>query len=59
MLDNGDGQHDMVSDGFGIGMSNTKARLDAMFNGDYNINIANNDQKGTTVSISVPFEKLS
>jgi len=59
VLDNGDGQYNMVSDGFGIGMSNTKARLDAMFNGDYNINIANNDQKGTTVSISVPFEKLS
>ncbi|GAA6171578.1 hypothetical protein NBRC116592_12480 [Colwellia sp. KU-HH00111] len=59
VLDNGDGKHHMVSDGFGIGMSNTKARLDAMFNGDYNIQIAINDQKGTTVSISVPFEKLS
>jgi len=59
VLDNGDGQSNVVSNGFGIGMSNTKARLDAMFSGDYEINITDNDQKGTTVVISIPFEKLS
>jgi len=59
VLDNGDGKNNAVSNGFGIGMSNTKARLDAMFNGDYEIEITDNDQQGTTVAISVPFEKLS
>lgn len=59
VLDNGDGKNNAVSNGFGIGMSNTKARLDAMFNGDYEINITDNDQKGTTVAISVPFEILA
>lgn len=59
VIDNGDGQNNAVSNGFGIGMSNTKARLDAMFNGDYQINITDNEEKGTTVYISIPFEKLS
>jgi two-component system LytT family sensor kinase len=59
VLDNGDGQNNTVSNGFGIGMSNTKARLNAMFNGNYDIEITDNAQKGTTVAISVPFEKLS
>jgi len=59
VLDNGDGQHKTVSNGFGIGMSNTKARLDAMFNGDYEIKISENDHQGISVLISVPFEKQS
>lgn len=58
VIDNGDGQSNTISTGFGIGMSNTKARLDAMFNGDYEISITDNEQQGTTVSISVPFETL-
>ena len=58
VIDNGDGQSNTVSTGFGIGMSNTKARLDAMFNGDYEISISDNEQQGTTVTISVPFENL-
>jgi len=58
VIDNGNGQNNKVSNGFGIGMTNTKARLDAMFNGDYDLKIDDNDQKGTTVTISVPFENL-
>lgn len=54
--DNGNGQNNKVSNGFGIGMANTKARLDAMFNGDYDLRINENDQQGTTVTISIPFE---
>lgn len=46
-----------VRDGFGIGMTNTKARLDAMFNGDYEVTITENEQGGTIVSIYIPFEK--
>jgi sensor histidine kinase YesM len=59
VLDNGDGHNNKASKGFGIGMSNTKARLDAMFNGDYEVHIGINEHEGTTVSISMPFEKLS
>lgn len=56
VLDNGDGITGTVRTGFGIGISNTKARLDAMFNGDYQINVAENQQQGTAVTISVPYE---
>jgi len=42
--------------GFGIGISNTNARLDAMFNGDYDVNMVENENHGTEVSISIPFE---
>ena len=57
VIDNGDGNKKSVSTGFGIGMSNTKARLDAMFNGDYKVDIAENELNGTTVTISLPFER--
>ncbi|MCJ8319565.1 MAG: histidine kinase [Colwellia sp.] len=58
VIDNGNGNNEKVThglgNGLGIGMSNTKARLDAMFNGDYEFNIANNNDNGTTVTISIP-----
>lgn len=55
--DNGYGQTHKVNKGFGIGMSNTKARLDAMFNGQYTIEMLENKQKGTSVIIKMPCEK--
>jgi two-component system LytT family sensor kinase len=55
VIDNGEELKQKVRDGFGIGMSNTKARLDAMFNGDYKIDISEGLREGTTVSISIPF----
>jgi sensor histidine kinase YesM len=58
VLDNGDGKNTPISSGFGIGISNTKARLNAMFNGDYEIMITENEENGITVNISIPFEKL-
>lgn len=58
IIDNGEEQNNGVSHGFGIGMTNTKARLDAMFNGDYTIAVAENEQVGTAVTISIPFGKL-
>lgn len=57
VADNGQESQGKVSDGFGIGLSNTKARLSAMFNGDYQVNITDADEGGTLVSISIPFEK--
>lgn len=59
VLDNGNGQNNKIINGFGIGVTNTKARLDAMFNGDYDLIISDNNQQGTTVTISVPFEALA
>ena len=57
VIDNGQETQNKVSDGFGIGLSNTKARLSAMFNGDFEVKITNAVAGGTTVSISIPFEK--
>jgi len=57
VIDNGQAKNKKVSDGFGIGMTNTKARLDAMFNGDYNVTIEESLHNGTTVYISIPFDK--
>lgn len=55
--DNGPSLKVKSTEGFGIGMTNTKARLDAMFNGDYSINIEDKNTGGTSVSISIPLQK--
>ncbi len=57
VLDDGYGESDKAEKGFGIGISNTKARLDAMFNGDYEINLIATPEEGATVEISMPIEK--
>ena len=57
VVDNGQESQGKVSDGFGIGLSNTKARLTAMFNGDFDIAITETSEGGTMVAISIPFEK--
>ncbi len=55
--DNGLPVNNSVSEGFGIGISNTKARLNAMFNGEFDINLHNKTEGGTTVTINIPFQK--
>jgi len=57
IIDDGEGIKTKSKTGFGIGLSNTKARLDTMFNSNYEINISQSDNKGTEVCISIPFEK--
>lgn len=57
VIDNGIGLNHKVREGFGIGMSNTRARLDAMFNGDFEVSINENSNQGTTVTISIPFDR--
>mgnify|MGYP000450366586 CR=1 FL=1 len=57
IIDDGEGIKPKSKAGFGIGLTNTKARLDAMFNNNYEINISQGDNKGTEVYISIPFEK--
>ena len=56
VIDDGNVIPDKVDKGFGIGISNTKARLDAIFNGDYDVNMMTNKKYGTEVVISIPFE---
>ncbi|TPH12132.1 sensor histidine kinase [Litorilituus lipolyticus] len=56
VIDNGQGIQKSKQQGFGIGISNTKARLDAMFNGDYEINLLTHEDKGVSVNISMPIE---
>lgn len=57
VADNGQESQGKASNGFGIGLKNTQARLSAMFNGDYEVDITNTSDGGTTVAISIPFEK--
>jgi len=65
VLDDGYGQGEhsyqsgqsRASKGLGIGINNTKARLDVMFNGNYDIDITKEPEKGMTVTISMPMEK--
>lgn len=56
VIDDGRGLGARVSSGLGIGLKNTKLRLDAMFNGDFEILIQPNEVGGTTVSISIPMQ---
>jgi two-component system, LytTR family, sensor kinase len=56
IIDEGKKLNGSGREGFGIGMSNTKARLEAMFNGDYKVSILENDKHGTTVSIDSPIK---
>ncbi|WP_448548476.1 sensor histidine kinase [Thalassotalea fusca] len=55
VIDEGKEISHKAEEGFGIGISNTRARLDAMFNGDFELNFSNSLPHGTTVSISMPF----
>lgn len=59
VIDEGQGFHEKVKEGFGIGMTNTKARLGAMFNGDFDVSITKDEHQGTTVSLTIPFMKNS
>ena len=56
VMDNGQGYNEHSKKGFGIGISNTKARLDAIYNGDYYIDLHSEPNQGTTVKISMPIE---
>jgi len=57
VIDDGDGKTANTSDGFGIGVSNTKARLAAMYNGDYQVDISSGADGGAIVLVSIPFEQ--
>jgi sensor histidine kinase YesM len=43
----------------GVGLGNTRARLDQLYNGRSSFVLANNEQGGATVSLTLPFELCS
>jgi len=67
VIDDGKELNEKINEGFGIGISNTKARLEVMFNGDYQVDIgrgkftdkSTETKVGTKVTISIPFEILT
>lgn len=44
--------------GFGIGISNTKARLDTLFNGDFDVDITQCHPAGCAVTILIPYQEV-
>lgn len=52
--DDGIGQTDPNSSGFGIGLNNTKERLNTLYNNQSSLNISH-QSNGTTVKISIPY----
>ena len=57
VIDDGQETIKTTREGFGIGMTNTNARLNAMFNGEFNVDLSTSINGGTTVSLSIPFYK--
>lgn len=57
ITDSGGVKSTEATQGFGIGIGNTRSRLDVMFNGDYSIDIEDLLEEGTRVSISLPYKK--
>ena len=55
--DNGSGLSRNRAPGHGIGLSNTKERLDHFYPGLYELIIAENELGGCKVSIAIPFER--
>jgi two-component system, LytTR family, sensor kinase len=51
--DNGPGLK-VKSNGSGIGISNTRARLEQFYGGDFSFQIANSAERGTSVTLDVP-----
>jgi sensor histidine kinase YesM len=56
--DSGNDFNDDNISGFGIGIANTKARLDAMFNGHYDIEIKHNKDNGSSVILLIPYQEV-
>ena len=54
VFNTGANQNYSSTTGFGIGLANTRERLSTMFNNNFDINLAVNDQ-GTIVTIKMPF----
>jgi LytS/YehU family sensor histidine kinase len=45
--------------GFGIGLQNTRSRLEVMFNGQCSVTLLPNNECGNTVTLSMPYEVIN
>jgi signal transduction histidine kinase len=54
--DTGQAVRELQSKGFGIGLQNTRSRLDVMFNGECEVTLTPNQERGSTVTITMPYE---
>ncbi|GMM83034.1 sensor histidine kinase [Pseudoalteromonas sp. MTN2-4] len=56
ITDTGQAVKELHSKGFGIGLQNTRSRLDVMFNGECEVTLTPNQERGNTVTMTMPYE---
>ncbi len=56
ITDTGKTFEDVKRKGFGIGLRNTRSRLEVMFNGHCNVDLSHEHGKGNTVTMTMPYE---
>ncbi|TLX47109.1 histidine kinase [Pseudoalteromonas phenolica] len=56
IMDTGQAVKESHSKGFGIGLQNTRSRLDVMFNGECEVTLTPNQERGSTVTMTMPYE---
>jgi sensor histidine kinase YesM len=56
ITDTGQAVKELHSKGFGIGLQNTRSRLDVMFNGECEVTLTPNQERGSTVTMTMPYE---
>ncbi|TMP83819.1 histidine kinase [Pseudoalteromonas phenolica] len=56
ITDTGQTAKELQSKGFGIGLQNTRSRLDVMFNGECEVTLTPNLERGNTVTMTMPYE---
>ncbi len=56
IMDTGQVVKELHSKGFGIGLQNTRSRLDVMFNGECEVTLTPNQERGNTVTMTMPYE---
>lgn len=56
ITDTGLAVKELQNKGFGIGLQNTRSRLDVMFNGECDVTLTPNKNRGNTVIMTMPYE---
>jgi len=56
IMDTGQAVKELKRKGFGIGLQNTRSRLEVMFNGECEVTLTPNQERGNTVTMTMPYE---
>ncbi|ALO42610.1 sensor histidine kinase [Pseudoalteromonas phenolica] len=56
IMDTGQAVKELKRKGFGIGLQNTRSRLEVMFNGECEVILTPNQERGNTVTMTMPYE---